>query len=469
MSLGLFAGALLSYDLAVLFPFLIAAHAVIMEAGGDDRRLAILQRARAALLATWPYALEIGAYLLLRSWITGPLTYVDSQQAIETTLTFAIRMIPRAAADYTLLLAMPWRAGPGLRADIATTIAWPGLKPAVAGIAAVCGAAFLLLRRHPHRRLYLFCAAWFLLALGPLLGSPIMMDRWVYFPSFGLLLMGADLAIEFARRSEVKARIVKAGAIAILIAYALILFSVQRIWHDKVTYWTWEAEAYPREPEYRSTLAFALESNGDLVGARHEFEATLSLNSQAGLGIIRGLARVDARLGDLPATARAANKWIGRLRAPIPDDYAQLAFADDAAGDAAGAAAALAKAAALPDGAHAAFMARAQIRFRRGDEAGAEAALRKLLRRQPRNRDAMLNLGMALAAEHRYDDAIAIYRRAAAGLSEAPDIHYRIARLLHQEGRNRAAREECAIALEESPNDPKAHALMAELGREDAK
>ncbi|HUO04000.1 MAG TPA: sulfatase-like hydrolase/transferase [Candidatus Binataceae bacterium] len=107
---------------------------------------------------------------------------------------------------------------------------------------------------------------------------------------------------------------------------------------------------------------------------------------------------------------------------------------------------------------------RAQTRFRQGDFLDAEKVLREVIREQPNNRDATLDLGMVLASEHRYDEAIAAYRQAASGLSTAPTIHYQIARLLHQLGRDREARDECALALAQAPNDSKAQALMATLG-----
>lgn len=114
-------------------------------------------------------------------------------------------------------------------------------------------------------------------------------------------------------------------------------------------------------------------------------------------------------------------------------------------------------------------LSNAQAYFHRGNPKGAEEALRELMQRQPNDRGALLDLGMVLSSEHRYDDAIAIYRQAASGLSHAPDIHYRIALLLHLAGRNADARTECAIALKETPNDPKARALMATLRGGDAK
>ena len=72
---------------------------------------------------------------------------------------------------------------------------------------------------------------------------------------------------------------------------------------------------------------------------------------------------------------------------------------------------------------------------------------------------------MVLSSEHRYDEALTIYRRVAAGVSHAPMLHYHIALLLHQLGRENEARDECAIALAQAPGDPKARALMAAIER----
>ncbi|MGH7813062.1 MAG: tetratricopeptide repeat protein [Candidatus Binataceae bacterium] len=333
------------------------------------------------------------------------------------------------------------------------------------------GGGWLMLRHHPHRHLYLFCAAWALIALTPylaLIGSWIDWtdeDPYFYLPSFGVCLIAADVAASYIRAQHRHRNTVLACGAAVLLMYAVTLFHVQSYFLNDIALFSRYAERLPHDSYSHLRLGMMLEQQGDLARARGELKMFAARNPRSSIVVLNELARVDERLGDHAAAARAMSEWIARLKAPTPDDYAQLAIADDAAGDTAGADSALAKTAALSGGIAAAAVARARIRLRHDDRTGAENVLRELLRQQPGNRDALLDLAMMLTSEHRNDEAIAIYRRAAAGLSHAPDIHYRIALLLHQMGRDPEAREECASALKQAPNDPKARALMAELDR----
>ncbi|HVN63027.1 MAG TPA: tetratricopeptide repeat protein, partial [Candidatus Binataceae bacterium] len=501
-SLGWFAAALLSYEAAVVFPVLTAAHALLfptptlyLEGNGDEQVQSVVgaqasslspavgrvdqdaesvgykRRAGAAILAIWPYAAELGAYLLLHSWVLGPLRRAAGIQPdpIGSALTIGTAFLTNQTTivKCALFFAMPWRAGPRFPSEVG----WP-VALFVVTLGVLCGVAALFLRhpgpssleRRPQCRLYLFCAAWYVLAFGPSLAFNNPAPRSLYFPSFGLLLMGAVFAIRFARASEAKAKAVKAGIAVVLIANAAILFSVQHIWRDDAAYWAWCAENYPHNAANHLLLATALESKGDLTGARRELRVAINITPDYAKAL-QMLAEVDEKLGLRQLAEQMTIRWFRLLEDPTARQYVKLALAADAAGDEVRAEAALAKVAALPGGATSAAIARAHIDFRHGDKAGAEKVLSELLQRQPDNRDAMLDLAMVLASENRYNDAIAIYRRAASGLPSAPSIHYRIAVLLHQMGRDREARDECAIALKQAPEHAKAQALMAELDR----
>ncbi|MGH7813170.1 MAG: tetratricopeptide repeat protein, partial [Candidatus Binataceae bacterium] len=126
--------------------------------------------------------------------------------------------------------------------------------------------------------------------------------------------------------------------------------------------------------------------------------------------------------------------------------------------------AALDRAAKLPDGAAAAALARAQILFMHGDKKGAEKALGELIKREPENAVALSALGSVLAADNRYKDSLSAFRRAAALAPGDPSLHYKLAIVLHDLGRDGEARGECAIALAAAPGNPKVRELMAAIG-----
>ena len=197
-----------------------------------------------------------------------------------------------------------------------------------------------------------------------------------------------------------------------------------------------------------------------MAGARKEFETAVTL-APNNATYLYDLGRVYEGLGDRRAAAHTIAEGLKRVEHPTPGMYAELALAADAAGDTKSAQAALAQAAALAGGAETAALTRSQMLMRHGDSKGAEQGLRELLGREPENRQALVDLGMVLSSEHRYGEALAIYRRAASGVPHAPMLHYHIALLLHQLGRENEARDECAIAVAQAPGDPNARTLMA--------
>ncbi|HUO04596.1 MAG TPA: tetratricopeptide repeat protein [Candidatus Binataceae bacterium] len=165
----------------------------------------------------------------------------------------------------------------------------------------------------------------------------------------------------------------------------------------------------------------------------------------------------------VPADTMA--EWLKRLDRADTNAYVDLAFAEDAAGDAEGAKAALMWAASLHGSAEVVALADAQLRLRHGDGKRAQGILRELLLRHPNNVRALDALGAALLSEQNYGEALTVYRRALTIDPHAPELHYKIASLLHQLGREREARDECSIALAQAPGDSNARALMAAIER----
>ncbi|MGH7815078.1 MAG: hypothetical protein ACREQI_13890 [Candidatus Binataceae bacterium] len=386
-SLGFFAGALLSHESAVVFPLLIAAHAFLLVTDKSDTSYrTYFGRARNTVFAVWPYAAETVGYFALRYWVLGFISRANPTNhmtAREIALT-----IPGAIASYAMLLAAPWRAGPSHRLDIVENIAASGFYLPIAGLAVLCVAGWLLIRRHPHRRLYLFCAAWIFIALGPelnlggLFAKAVLQDRYLYVPSFGFCVMAADLAMSYSRGTESRMRAMWAAAAAVGIVYAGALFSVQGYWHDEVALFTRCAQEVPGEELWHNRLGLALQGRGELAGARVQFEKAVSLDPGDGASRY-DLGLVYRSLGDHRRAANEMAAGLKLLKHPPPGAYAVLAESLDAAGDSTGAQAALATAAALPGGYEIATMARAQLRLNHGDTGGAEAALHELLAREP--------------------------------------------------------------------------------------
>ncbi|MGH7814996.1 MAG: tetratricopeptide repeat protein [Candidatus Binataceae bacterium] len=469
LSIGLFAGALFSYEGSITFPALIAAHAFLLGSHRIDKsHRSHSWGLRAAFFAAWPYVAATLAYLAVRLCIFGTIArpipqshYVTAWQAVLT--------IPGAVWTYFTLLPMPWRAGPAHRFDFAGGATSPFFYLPVIELGAVSLAGILLLKRHPHRRLYLFCAAWFPIALAPMLNfngistlDPIH-DRYLYFASIGFCVMAADLAAGFARSRAIGAEAAAAAGAVAAIGLGAMLYSAQHYWRDDIALYSQMIRIFPETPAWRRKLAGVLKAQGDLASARTQLKAAVRLAPKAP-DLLNDLALLDEEMGDRRGAARAMAERIKLLAHPTPADYSKLAFAADAAGDAAGSEAALNRAEALAGGAAAAALARAQISFLHGEHNRAEAAVREILKRNPKDERALSTLGAMLLSDRRYDDALKPLRVVAALAPGNLNLRYRIALALHGLGRDDEARGECAAVLAAAPGDHNARALMDAIG-----
>ncbi|MGH7812547.1 MAG: tetratricopeptide repeat protein [Candidatus Binataceae bacterium] len=477
VALALYAGALLSYETAVVFPALVAAHAFILRPGWQDGRDSPLaERAADALSAVWPYAIAAAAYLVVRHLVLGFIAIPYQYNRI--TAWQAALTAPAALAWYAALAAIPWLAGPAHSLSPVTGIASPRFYLPAIGLALAGAAALLALRRHPRRALYWYCGAWVLIALAPTLNlrglnqQEFIHDRYLYISSFGICLIAADLIVSLARNREWmrKPAWIGAGAAMLALGYGAPLFWVQHFWHDDLTAYRRCIQEAPEAEIWHQRLAYSLTDKGDFSAARREFAIARKLNPGDGLNqyhlgrIDENLVRISGKIGAARAAEGEIAAGIRLLPRPPKDAYAQLAMAAAVAGDRPMAEAALDRADKTPDGADIAAMARAQVNFWYRDYAGVERAMREYLKRNPDDPEALVILGRALTEEHRNAEAIAVLEHAATAAPPDSSWHYVIAYGLHQLGRDAEARKEGEIALKIAPNDPRVHQLMAVLG-----
>jgi len=476
LSLGLFGCALLTYESAVAFPVLIAAHAFLL---GDDWTgtigSAIGAGIRRAFNAFWPYAAELAAYMALRFWALGMIAAPNP--ATHASTFDALLTIPAALAAYGGLLIAPWRAGPAHPLDFAHGVASAEFLVPAAGVAALCAIGVWGLEKAARGddesgriRRWVFCVAWFLIAISPMLNlrslgtEAAIEDRYVYFPTAGLCIFAAEAAIALGSGSRIRMRVVGAIAAGLLLAYAGSLFYVERFWHDDDALFSRGIAEAPHAGSWHSRLGTARASRGDYSGARSQLELAAQLDPSDGWNLYNlGLAEI--HLGDAAAAAHDIAQGVALIPNPPPRAYAELALAYDAVANAAGAESSLKRAAEIPGGGGAAAIARAQILFRHGDPEAAEKVLSGLLEKDSHNIRALTVLGAILSAAHRYDEALAAYGRVAADGSNDPELHYLIALALHRAGRDGEARTECAEAMAGMPHNPRTKKLMAEIER----
>jgi Flp pilus assembly protein TadD len=108
-------------------------------------------------------------------------------------------------------------------------------------------------------------------------------------------------------------------------------------------------------------------------------------------------------------------------------------------------------------------------RFQNRDLRGAEIAYRAALDLRPDDEDIHYNLGIVLAAQRRFDEAIAAYQEALRLLPDYPEVHNNLANVLAATGRLKEALQHLHEALDLSPDDPTAQnnlgTVLQRLGR----
>ncbi len=469
-ALILYAAALLSHESAVVFPVIVAMYVFLLEdapkAAVDVAHALAAQRVSASIRATAPFAALIVIYAAIRLWVFGihlPVSERNAWSALECVLT-----IPGALGQYALLLALPWRAGPAHELDPASDVAsatfWlPALALAAAGLG-----AWLLLRRQPHRRLYLFCGGWLLVALAPFLNlaslNPVeaIQDRYLFAASAPWCIFLGDIAAGLIAAGGAHAWAASAAAAAIALVYAGTLWRIEPYWHDNLTYFSKCIEMYPSSWLCHGDLGLELEHRGDLRGAEREILISLPLRPNDGLGLYN-LAVVHMRMGELGRAQEEMERALKSMKNPSAAHYVELAEVADANGDRATVERALELAGSTAEGPVPAAVERAKLDIRHGDYRGAEAALRPLLPEHRENSDVWLYLALAAGAQGRDAEALADLDAALRIDPDRARLHVARGATLSDLGRRDEALAECSRALALDPGNRDAEALLADL------
>jgi protein O-mannosyl-transferase len=459
-ALFFYAAGLLSYDGAAAFPGIIAAHVLLLESRGDsaEANSGAAARIHDVLVRTAPFVAEVLVYLAVRRVVLGSVIGAPAAAAqirdplVITTATGILLTLPRVLTSYAGLVAMPWAT---TLADVVpvTSAAAPQFYLPLLGIAVAAVTLFLVVLAHPRRNFHLFCIAWTGVALLPMTNLRalhpdfLVCRRYLYLPSVGWFLLVADWTAAIARRSTAARLLVSCGAAALLVVYGISLWNAQRFWHDDYTAYNGFVQEYPRSPFSHASLGSAMMKRGDLSGAQRELDQALSLDPRSRAdwhaNTLYALGQVDARLGHLEQGTNEIAEALHELenlpatRSTIPARaYSFLAELYDREGQPEKSRATLDYAQSLPDGAEAAGVALAQIEWRHGDLAGAEATLRDLTRSQPNDPGVWVLLGRATEREGRPQEALSAYERALALAPYDPQIRALAGQARHALGPN---------------------------------
>ncbi len=472
VSLVLYAGALLSHgESAAAFPGLVALYSFLFESRGPASRAVsrpapLVRRIRHGLVCALPFMAETLIYLVVRKLILGNQAMgarnIDAVQFAAT--------VPRVMAGYLELLAMPWLASPGHRVLVVSGLRAPGFWLPAIILASLAAALFMLPMQRRSRELYLFCAGWIVMSLAPMMYLPALRpdqmvpDNYLYTASAGSAVLVADWIARFSRTGAWAARLAWSASAALALVFAWSLWQAQRVWHDDVSLFVRCIADFPEAQICHSQLGTTLRRLGNPSGAARELSMARDLDPGDGRTLFE-LGQADAQLGRLDQGTKEVARGLSML--PNASAYAymvlaQLYYLND---EPAQSEAVLRHTETLFDGAHAAGLARARIAIDSGDAAGAETLLRGLTSRYPDDERPWAMLGQVLAQQGHNDQALSAYDEAARLAPGDPALRLAAAQLLHAMNRDREALDECRLALAASPNYPGALALMTEIER----
>lgn len=213
--------ALLWKEMALSFPFLVAAHAIMTATAAAS----LQARLRAALLRSAPFLAMTVVYAGVRFAVLGYLAKVQ-QGWVLTLLQFGLSAV-RLVAEYWLKLLWPF---PLNAYHVFTPARNLSDLSVVLSLLFVVAALGLILRGISRWPLPSFAAAWVFVTLLPVLnlrgvGANVFTERYLYIPSLGFSLLVAWLAAEAFTR--IPGRI--AHAAAVVATVAIVVASVMQV------------------------------------------------------------------------------------------------------------------------------------------------------------------------------------------------------------------------------------------------
>jgi protein O-mannosyl-transferase len=279
-SLGLYAGAMLAKESAIVLPALIAAYELCCAASGDNRSPALQNQSpkTKAIVATLaPYAVLAAIYLAIRAMVLHGLAHQISD-------------VPR----WTSILTWPW----AIYFYLSQSIAPAGLGPFYdvefadgSRLSTLVVPIFLLLTvtagvvwwsKKTKSGLPLFCAAWFIVTLAPALAVFMLMaryenihDRYLYLPSVGFSILIGFAWTSIAHRLGTRTRIWEmVAAIALLAGLAVSSHRQALYWENDEVLFTRGCSVAPHNVLAKLNLA------SELV-RQQRFEGAFTVSQQA--------------------------------------------------------------------------------------------------------------------------------------------------------------------------------------------
>ena len=268
-SLAAFSLALLSKEMALIFPALLILYDVTTDLPAHGRDL--FERLRRRYL---PYLVILGLYGGLRRLI--PDLYVTAG-APQMGLGHRVLLVLSVLSEYLSLLAVPRDLHMERIFPIPTSLLTPTVLIGALSILLLTGLAWWA---WPRARLLTFGISWFLVAFLPISNlfplNAFMAEHWMYLPGIGLFL-AAGLGLD-----AVPGRFYRQGAIGVfavvLLLYAGISFRRNLDWRDEPTFYTLTMKAAPESIRMRTNLGGMYLEKGEAQKAEEAFQSALRID-----------------------------------------------------------------------------------------------------------------------------------------------------------------------------------------------
>lgn len=210
-------------------------------------------RKTALLAAILPFlGLALSSFFLFRT-IALRSFLMQSEQTSFTLATIAqkIAIASQIPWFYLAKLLLPLNLTPEYTVRFTAELAMPLALAAFLGLVGLTAAAYRLRTTQPQ---FLFGLGWFLLTMIPVLHIfptyPVVADRYVYLPSFGVAYLLAATVAPWASAR----RPVAIGAGMVLLALALLTFQQNLVWRTAETLWQHTIRISPRSVKAYTNL-----------------------------------------------------------------------------------------------------------------------------------------------------------------------------------------------------------------------
>ena len=309
----LFAAALLTKEIAIVFPALLFCAELV--ATGGWRRDELRSRIQAALVRTLPYVLVSAVYAVVR---VGVVRMKILRPPGGPGLDGVFLSAPAVLLFYLRHVFFPISLGPSypLRVVTLATVSLTNwLLPFLLALLVGYG-TWMLWRKNGIYRVEIL---WFLLPLAPVfdvrsfLPEDFVHDRYLYLPTFGALAFAATALVEARKRGTPSARqdddrkLVWRIGLPVAVLLAVLARSYNPTWSSEIALWERGVATNPGTAFPHVQLGDAYRKVGHLGEARRELERALELNPEITAAHV-SIAALDIREGRLDdAVSRLTN------------------------------------------------------------------------------------------------------------------------------------------------------------------